>query len=265
MMLTLTIDRDLYESPESAYRDIQKKRRVAECWRKMLRGGFVTNSTYTMTIEFHEDGWPHYHLLVQESFVDWWKLGDAWKIGHVHFSKRDFDDMRHAINYATKYIAKTDTEDGFSFPDWVLDYEGAIRRFSCSRGLLPPNRKPAKVNKAEPRPRITRTARKRVQNCGNQTKIIERVIKFVDVEVAGTVEVQKREHTKLVGVLDEPWADNENLSVDEICEKYRSQELSRSDYLVEGPDQVPYELENQHQHRRNSQWRAAKRGHAIAR
>jgi hypothetical protein len=163
MMLTLSIDQELFGSPQEAYEHVGKKRKVSELVRKLHRDGVLISKRFTVTLEFQKNGWPHWHLLVESRFVPKHELQDAWGLGHVWFSKRDFDDASHAVNYATKYITKTaKDQDEFWFPDWVLDYPGNVRRFSTSRGLCPPDRRPAKRQPSgKTRPRITRSGRQR--------------------------------------------------------------------------------------------------------
>ena len=166
LMLTLTVDPKEYSSPKEAYEYVGKSRRVAETIRKLNRNGLLPNKHFTLTLEFHKSGWPHWHVLIESRFVCKHKLQEAWKLGNCWVSKGDFDDVGHAINYATKYIVKTadDDENEFLFPDWVLDYEGNMRRFSTSRGLCKPLRKRKKRDPSKKtRARKRRTGRERAR------------------------------------------------------------------------------------------------------
>ena len=163
-MLTLTVDPKDYASPKEAYEYVGKKRRVAETIRELKRKRLLKNAEFTVTLEFHKSGWPHWHVLIESKFVCKHKLQSAWRLGNCWVSKGDFDDVGHAINYATKYIVKTndDEEKEFLFPDWVLDYAGNVRRFSTSRGLCEPLRPKKKRDPAKKkRPRLRRTGRQR--------------------------------------------------------------------------------------------------------
>ena len=163
MMLTLTIDQTKFDGPREAYEYVGKKRKISELIRKLHRDKVLITKRFTATLEFQKNGWPHWHLLVESRFVPKHDLQETWGLGNCHFSKRDFVDSSHAVNYATKYITKTSKEgDEFWFPDWVLDYPGNIRRFSTSRGLCPPDRRPArKKSTGKKRERKRRTGRQR--------------------------------------------------------------------------------------------------------
>jgi len=162
IMLTLTLDPKDYSGPEEAYREVGKKRAVAELMKKLHKRGMVDTREFTLTMEFHKSGWPHYHVLVRSTFVEKHELQRLWKRGHCWVSKGDFESVEHAINYATKYIVKTSEEEPFWFPEWVLDFKGNLRRFSTSRGLCPTLRNKSKKNPdSKPRIRIRKTARQR--------------------------------------------------------------------------------------------------------
>ena len=161
IMLTLTVDPSDYEGPEDAYRKIGKQRRVAETIKKLHAREAIKSRRFTQTLEFHKSGWPHWHVLVESTFVDKHLLQRLWDRGHCWVSKHDFMSVDHAINYATKYIVKTSEEEPFWFPDWVLDYSGNIRRFSTSRGLCPTRKLKKPKHDAKPRIRIRKTARMR--------------------------------------------------------------------------------------------------------
>lgn len=167
MMLTLTLDRSRHESPEAGYRYVGKKRSVSELIKKLHKRKMIRSREFTTTLEFHKvekSGWPHYHVLVDSSFVDKHELQRLWGLGNCWYSKHEFKSISHAINYATKYISKTseDDDEEFWFPEWVLDFKGNMRRFSTSRGLCPSGRKRKKKADGEKtRPRIRKTGRQR--------------------------------------------------------------------------------------------------------
>ena len=167
IMLTLTVDPANYETPEAAYLDVGKRRAVSKLIAKLLRRKMIRSKEFTCTIEFHKSGWPHYHVLVDSSFVEKHELQKCWGLGHCWFSRHKFKTIAHAINYATKYISKTskDDENEFWFPDWVLDFKGNMRRFSVSREISSRIRggKPSKRKKTDgkKRGRVRKSGRQR--------------------------------------------------------------------------------------------------------
>lgn len=233
MMLTLTVDQNRYDGPEDAFRRIQKGRKVAKFICKMNELRHLRTREYTLTIEFHENGWPHYHILVPETYVDKYKMDKVWGIGHTHFSKQEkFQSVKHALNYVTKYVSKTDDEDGFSFPDWVMEYKGQIRRFSTSRGLV-------KAEKAKRRFEVTDrkkpefvTPNQRVAKCCKTTKVLKVVTTFVQT---GPLDDDVRSYTnhQLMGVLDKSWAECKDLPPSSIAAEIKAQIYNDGQHPVE--------------------------------
>jgi hypothetical protein len=232
MMLTLTIDPKLFGSPEEAFRYVKEHRCVPRLIRRLASAGFLNSKQFFAVIEWQKNGMPHFHVLVEAEFVPHKELAKAWgrfrpksaskwegtyeedqlkgmapEFGHVRFSRKrshggkQFASPEHAANYATKYLTKHPEE---GYPDWVLDFEGQIKRFSTSHGLLKPqgettasnNEQEKEQPKREPmhagtcfcdecrqgradeerrRRRPNRTIRERLHDCSTQT-VLRRVI-----------------------------------------------------------------------------------------
>ena len=134
---TLTVNRDLYESPEAAYRDVGKKRRIGELMRAMgVR-------YYVVAVEWHSDpdGWPHWHVLIWEPvkacYHDKHKVQAQWGIGNVWYSGRYRNEdgskrrkprtINGVVRYMVKYLVK---EDGV-MPEWVGDAKRMQRIWAC--------------------------------------------------------------------------------------------------------------------------------------
>lgn len=147
VMLTLTIDPQLFPDPETAYRHTRQKRLLARLVRRLRKAGALRSSRWACVLEFQKQTqMPHWHLLVESEFVPFETLKNIWNsfrprcagpgegdrpaFGHVRVSRPRFADARHAANYVTKYCTKL-PEQGF--PDWVLDFHGQIRLFATSR------------------------------------------------------------------------------------------------------------------------------------
>ncbi len=210
MMLTLTVNRVDWDNPEDAWRDVGKNRKISELMRALKYHGAVRHRGYTCTLELHKDGWPHWHLLVESNYVCHDLLKRLWGWGHVHYSKQEFESIEHAINYATKYIVKTSEadDDEFWFPDWVLDLKDSnFRRFSTSRGLCKPLRKPAKKNKTgETRERVTRSPRERSYSCGKTINVLEPIEKvWKSLDQFGELEYTTEKSYRFLGTIDSDW------------------------------------------------------------
>lgn len=205
MMLTMTLDQANYADPQEAMLAVWELKRIPKMIAKLYKiASYKTTKSiktkraiekhaerlqmrkrcklrsreYTSTLEFHKPekgGWPHWHVLVDCPFLCKHLLQETWGLGNCWVSKHEFANVSHAINYATKYIVKTDAEtgdeddeDGFLFPEWVYDYKGNIRRFSCSRGLCPTRKIKNRAKYDDPnksvRSRVTKTGRQKVDS-----------------------------------------------------------------------------------------------------
>src|SRR6185369_1412740 len=111
-LLTLTVDRSHFASPEDAHRQITEGSFIARLMRLL---GVVT---WFWVLEFQTktgDGWPHWHLLIDLDDVGGrldlakaWRLWrDKWGLGGLDLSTRkSFADRQHAVLYVTKYLTK---------------------------------------------------------------------------------------------------------------------------------------------------------------
>ena len=176
LMLTLTVERR--DSPKDAYEKAQKERAVSELIRALHRNGFLVTKRFFYVIEFHRDGYPHWHVIVESGYIPHAELKKRWGRGHVWISagprnkKEAFKSADHAMNYVTKYLTKSEP-----FPNWVMEYEGNMRRFSTSRGLIrevKPRPKKSPLSQRQKKPRQRRTPKERVSSCGAKTSLLIR-------------------------------------------------------------------------------------------
>src|SRR5262249_45270543 len=78
MMLTLTVDPELFDSPEAAYWYCRDKRSVAELVRALYKAGHLKSKRFFCVVEFHANGWPHFHVLVESSRIPHKVLAQFW-------------------------------------------------------------------------------------------------------------------------------------------------------------------------------------------
>ncbi|HEV2293806.1 MAG TPA: hypothetical protein VGR35_08110 [Tepidisphaeraceae bacterium] len=136
-LLTLTIDRSRFASPEAAHD-------------RITEGGFIRRlmrllgiKKWFWVLEFQTqsgEGWPHWHFLVDLSdvggFLDLkraWKLWrDRWKLGGLDLQCRiTAENREHAVFYVTKYLTKTPE----AVPPWVLLRARALRFLGASKAI----------------------------------------------------------------------------------------------------------------------------------
>ena len=113
-----------------------------------LRKAFGRTFRWCWKLEVHhdEDGYPHWHLLVDyrkkipvelfERIAEWWGLG---RIDIRRVESKDWE-------YVFKYVSKG-LED---LPEWVVRYKGRIRIFQTCAGFYTKRRK-REAKKQEPR------------------------------------------------------------------------------------------------------------------
>lgn len=129
-------------SPQAAYQTGKDRmRRFLARFRQALGYSF----RWCWKLEFHDDGYAHWHLLVDytkripremlPNLEKWWNLG---RVNVRRVKGRD-------IRYVFKYVSKA-PED---LPQWVLEFEGTMRVFQTSRGFYTA-KPPRKIQKREP-------------------------------------------------------------------------------------------------------------------
>ena len=64
MMLTLTIDPQLFESPDAAFRFVTDRSCIGRTMQHLRRAGVLNGVHWFAVIEWQANGWPHWHLLV---------------------------------------------------------------------------------------------------------------------------------------------------------------------------------------------------------
>ena len=128
-MLSLTVDRSCFSSPEAAHGAITEGKFIA----RLLR--LLGVKLWLWVLEFQTksgDGWPHWHVLIDLDDVPGkridlpraWRLWrDKWHLGGLDLSVKQARTREHAIHYITKYLTKMPE----SFPVWVLLRGKAIR------------------------------------------------------------------------------------------------------------------------------------------
>src|SRR6185503_3448329 len=78
MMLTFTVDPELFESPQAAYEYVTTKRCVAVAVQRLDRWDLLHSRDFFAVVEWQGNGWPHWHVLINASHVPFEQLGEAW-------------------------------------------------------------------------------------------------------------------------------------------------------------------------------------------
>lgn len=126
--ITVTLDRDLFADPLEGYlagkermRRFLKKCRDAGLWAKAAK--------WCWKLEFQEEGWPHWHLLVERTAKftegELAEVGRLWGLGRANVEMVSTSDFLYSFKYAFKpvYQLDTDFDDAAPIaPQWFLDY-----------------------------------------------------------------------------------------------------------------------------------------------
>ena len=139
-ILTLTVDRKRFSSPQEAHRVVADGKFIP---RLMRMCGI---KLWVWVLEFQQEtgeGWPHWHLCIDRADLPGrmvplaraWKLWrDTWHLGGLQLSvKRQGLTSAHALNYITKYLTKSPQS---GYPEWVL-HAHSIRFVQGCRALGP--------------------------------------------------------------------------------------------------------------------------------
>lgn len=129
-------------SPLAAYNlGKQRLRRFLARLRKAFGKAFL----WCWKLEFHEDGFAHWHILLDhQKRIPVEILGELetwWGLGRINVRRVQHSD----IHYVFKYVAKG-PED---VPEWVACHRGRLRVFQACRGFYT-NRKTRSVKRGEP-------------------------------------------------------------------------------------------------------------------
>lgn len=126
-----------FASPESAYWAVRNHRYVSRLM------AYLGIRDWVCVLEWQGNGWPHWHLVVPNRYVDYRRLRhywfEVWGVGQqVDVQRGRFRDGKHALQYITKYLTKAPRdEDGqpSDWPEWVLESTRRIRIVSSSRSV----------------------------------------------------------------------------------------------------------------------------------
>lgn len=135
-MIVLTVDQNRFSTPLEAYLELRKDK-IPEMVKRLYELGSLHSRKWFWQLEFQENGWPHWNLVVETNKLMELKsiVKAKWKYGITYVSLKPYP-REQTINYAIK------SKPSHPFPEWILNYLGQVRLFSRSRKLLPSNSPP---------------------------------------------------------------------------------------------------------------------------
>lgn len=97
-------------------------------------GLWKSTAKWAWKLEFHRNGWPHWHLLVSRtekmSDAEIAKVKEVWHLGATDVEMVRDDCFIYSFKYAFKPVLQRDPvtdelqDDAVCVPDWFLDYSG---------------------------------------------------------------------------------------------------------------------------------------------
>jgi hypothetical protein len=195
-MVTLTLNPAGWVDGEDAYNWYKNTKPIGHFIENLGRAG-ITVTDWTCNMEWHDNGYPHWHLLIevdkpgkagmigQELLHKLWSHGDNSNRIHEYFFSSE-ERFKKFTGYFSKsgYLHK-DKQHQIKLPSWTETPEWAgvkINRFSSMRGARGKNQesKPAPAPEPMKRPRKKLTYATKHGRCGNAVDIWE-----VDVDQYG--------------------------------------------------------------------------------
>jgi len=137
--IMLSIDRELFPTGQEAYEFIHTHKSVREMIHNLKRVAGIVVTDWFWFLEWHEDGFPHYHLLIETQGGKTGMIGGEllrkyWGLGRVteSFIKGE-KHWRTISGYFEKrgYFNKDDKSHQVRLPEWARSYTTKIRRYGA--------------------------------------------------------------------------------------------------------------------------------------
>ncbi len=139
--VVLSVDPSLYQNGEEAYEDITHRRGIGNLIKNLERTDGIRIVDYAGSIEWHENGLPHWHI-----FIETEEEGKSGMIGHANIKRRwpygiyvnesYIKSEEHWVNLTGYFNSHGYFEKGKRYqgvlPDWAMK---SIRRIKRSFGM----------------------------------------------------------------------------------------------------------------------------------
>lgn len=134
--LILTIDRHNFKDGEEAYLHITQKKAIPQLIHNLKRSQGITIRDYVWVLEWHKDGFPHWHVFVdvqkygREGMIYFDRIQRYWMYGNVQ--ETYFKNEKHwqrLVGYFGKhgYFEKKKAHQAV-LPEWAKAYDRTIKR-----------------------------------------------------------------------------------------------------------------------------------------
>ena len=131
LFLTFTFNPALYA--DASYAFDHGRDRLRRVFFRLRQGvtwegkRYVINAPYAVKVEFHRNGWAHFHVVfLTRYYLPGGLLNHLWGLGRTNVRRISNQKFRYLLKYVTK---------GGGLPEWVLS-RTRLRVFQSSRGFL---------------------------------------------------------------------------------------------------------------------------------
>jgi hypothetical protein len=153
LFLTFTLDPKKYSNMEAGFED--SRNWLRKIFYQLRQGvefegkTYIIDAPYCIKVEFHENGWTHYHaIFLTRRFLPKELLAAMWDRGWVKVQRITTDEFNYLLAYVTKPA---------DLPAWLLKRK-RLRVFQTTQGFLKPlPPKPKTISLKEPRKRASYT------------------------------------------------------------------------------------------------------------
>ena len=140
--LTLTIDPSQWSSGQEAFEHIRDHKALSQMIKNLKRGDGYRITDYLWVLEWHTNGFPHWHVFIEvekkgkAGMIDFKHTDARWAYGASHDGYiHNQEHWERYLSYVEKkgYFGKGEKESQLELPEWALEVEYRIRKWSASQ------------------------------------------------------------------------------------------------------------------------------------
>jgi len=134
VMITMTLDPARFPSgPQAGYEAACARFHAWNQSLKRMQGEDLNAPAlrWARKMELHENGWPHWHMLVNLRKLkrdELKRLDEKWGLGYTNIEFiRDNNALQYALKYCMKVVSRSEQEDNHVLPACILDLDKKAR------------------------------------------------------------------------------------------------------------------------------------------
>lgn len=168
--ITLTIDRNQFDDGEQAYMAVRNDEGISQFIHNLSRTAGITVKQYVWILEWHKDGYPHWHLFIETDKKDQagkiggdilrkhWKYGSWVREGFIkskgHWKQfTEYFENKGYFNPKKNTVQEMkDKTHQLELPEWAKNYENKGFRIRKWGSSCPKKKKSLKAEKEQSSP-----------------------------------------------------------------------------------------------------------------